>query len=256
MEKRFLGLPAFSPDWALFLDVDGTLLDISESPDATHVDPDLGRLLRELFKVTGGAMALISGRSVEDIDQLFASSRFCVAGQHGAERRDAGGTLHRQGLAHEKLREAGQQLREMVASHPGLVLEDKGMSLALHFRLAPDLGAQVRDVMRGLAADLGEEFEVQAGKMVFEIKPGGRNKGTAIAEFMRESPFRERVPVFIGDDLTDECGFEFINRMGGHSVKVGEGISSARMRLGDASAVRAWLGNIVEQRRIPGGGSS
>ncbi len=240
----------------MFLDVDGTLLDITERPLATRVDPDLRRLLRELFEVTGGAMALISGRSVADIDRLFASSRFCVAGQHGGERRDAAGRLHRRQLPDARLRKAVDQLRRMVAEHPGLVLEEKGMSLALHYRLAPDLGAQVGDVMRGLLEDRGEEFEVQAGKMVFEIKPGGRDKGTAIVEFMEEKPFRGRLPVFIGDDLTDEFGFELVNRTGGYSVKVGGGMSAARVRFADARAVRAWLGKIVGQRRFSGGASS
>jgi len=249
------GLPAFTPDWAFFLDVDGTLLDFTERPSATRVEPALRRLLRDVIEVTGGAMALISGRPVVDIDRLFGPPRFCVAGQHGAERRDAAGKLHRHRLPKEKLRKAGHQLRQMVAEHPGLVLEDKGMSFALHYRLAPALGAQVRDVMRGLVEDLGEEFEMQAGKMVFEIKPGGRDKGTAIAEFMEERPFRERLPVFIGDDLTDEFGFELINRIGGHSVKVGEGVSAARFRLADASAVRAWLGKIAGEQRFPEGAS-
>ncbi len=179
-------------------------------------------------------------------DRLFASSRFCVAGQHGAERRDAAGRLHRHRLPQEKLHKAAHQLRRVVAEHPGLVLEEKSMSLALHFRLAADLGAQVRDVVRGLAEDLGGEFEMQEGKMVFEIKPGGRDKGTAIGEFMEEKPFRGRPPVFIGDDLADEFGFELVNRAGGYSVKVGEGMSAARVRLTDARAVRAWLGKIVE----------
>jgi len=256
METGSDSLPDFSPDWAVFLDVDGTLLDITERPFGTRVDPDLRRLLRALFEVTGGAMALISGRSVADVDRLFASSRFCVAGQHGAERRDAAGRLHRHQLSDGRLRKAGDQLRRMVAEHPGLVLEEKSMSLALHYRLAPDLGAQVRDVMRGLVEDLGDEFEMQAGKMVFEVKSGGRDKGTAIGEFMEEKPFRGRLPVFIGDDLTDEFGFEIVNRIGGYSVKVGEGMSAARLRLADARAVRAWLGKIVGQWRFPGGASS
>lgn len=101
------GLPECSPDWAFFLDVDGTLLDIAERPSTPRVDPDLRRLLQGLVDVTGGAVALISGRSVADIDRLFGPSTFCVAGQHGAERRDAAGVLHRQPLPHERLRKAG-----------------------------------------------------------------------------------------------------------------------------------------------------
>jgi len=256
METPSRGLPQPSPEWAFFLDVDGTLLDIAERPDVSRVGPGLRRLLRGLFDVTGGAMALISGRSVADIDRLFAPSKFCVAGQHGAERRDADGRLHRHRPPDERLRKAEHRLRRMVGAHPDLVLEDKGMSLALHYRLAPELGAEVREVMREVLAEAGEEFEILTGKMVFEIRPGGRDKGTAIAEFMEEKPFRSRVPVFIGDDVTDEFGFRLVNRIGGHSVKVGEGTSAARVRVADARAVRAWLGEIVGRRRSPGNPSS
>lgn len=249
-------LPEFSPEWAVFLDVDGTLLDITDRPSETRVEPDLRRHLEDLLEITGGAMALISGRSVADIDRLFDLPRVCVAGQHGAERRDAAGKLHRARLPDPKLRKAASELRRMVGQHPGLILEEKSMSLALHFRLAADAGPRVRRVMRGLLEDLGEGFEMQEGKMVLEIKPGGRDKGTAIGAFMEEKPFRARAPVFVGDDLTDEAGFEFVNRAGGYSVKVGAGPSVARLRLPDAGAVRAWLGAIVGRRRSRHGGSS
>jgi len=245
-------LPRPSPDWAYFLDVDGTLLDIVERPNASRVSPGLRRLLAGLDDITGGALALITGRSVADIDRLFAPSTFCVAGQHGAERRGADGRLHRQRLPDERLRKAEHTLRRMVVAHPDLVLEDKGMSLALHYRSAPELGAEVRKIMRGVLEDVGEEFEMLTGKMVVEIKPGGRDKGTAIAEFMKEPPFRSRMPVFIGDDVTDEFGFELVNQIGGHCVKVGEGGSAAHLRLPHAGAVRAWLGEIANQGRQPG----
>jgi len=241
--------PAFSPEWAFFLDVDGTLLDIADHPHSIRVDPGLRHLLRELLALTDGALALVSGRAIADIDRLLASANFCVAGQHGAERRDAAGRLHLHRLSLGKLRRAGLRLRRLVAEHPQLVLEDKGMSLALHYRLAPQLGEEVRDVMRAMVDKLGDRFELQTGKMVFEIKVGGTDKGAAIEEYMREKPFRKRLPVFVGDDLTDEAGFEFVNRVGGHSIKVGEGVSSARWRLADANAVRAWLGTFIDRHR-------
>lgn len=242
-------VPVLSGDAGLFLDIDGTLLDIAERPHSIRVDPGLRRLLRAVRRATGGAMALISGRAVAEIDRLFATSKFCVAGQHGAERRDFSGSLHRQRLPLAGLRRAERRLRRMAAEHRDLVFEDKGMNLALHYRLAPQLESEVADVVRRLVEELGGEFEMQAGKMVYEIKPSGRDKGTAIAEFMQEEPFRGRLPVFIGDDLTDEYGFETINRMGGNSIKVGEGGSAARWRLPDARAVRAWLERFVETRR-------
>jgi trehalose 6-phosphate phosphatase len=242
-------VPDLPRSTGFFLDVDGTLLDIADHPQLIRIDDDLGRLLNALRDAAGGALALITGRSVAEIDRLFASRGICVAGQHGAERRDSSGTMHSHEVPLTGLREAGRRLRRLVAEHPALVLEDKGMNLALHYRRAPELGAAVRDAIGRLVGELGDEFEMQAGKMVFEIKPSGRDKGVAIGEFLEEAPFRGRVPVFIGDDLTDEFGFELINRVGGHSVKVGEGGSAARWRLPNAAAVRAWLARFVERHR-------
>src|SRR6266705_3272868 len=219
-------VPRLPADAGFFLDIDGTLLDAA-----------------------CGALALISGRSIAEIDRLFGTSIFCAAGQHGAERRDFAGKIHRHRVPLAGIRKAQRRLGRMVARHPALVLEDKGMNLALHYRSAPELGAAVYEAVRRLAEELGEDFEMQAGKMVMEIKPSGKDKGTAIAEFLEEAPFRGRFPVFIGDDLTDEFGFELINRVGGCSVKVGEGGSAAHWRLPSADAVRAWLRRFLERSR-------
>ena len=233
-------VPRLPADAGFFLDVDGTLLDIAERPQLVRIDDDLGNLLATIRDTSGGAVALISGRPVAEIDRLFGRN-FCAAGQHGAERRDAAGRMHQHRVPLAGLRKALKHLRAMVAEHPALVLEDKGMNLALHYRSAPELGATVRETLGRLVDELGGDFELQSGKMVMEIKPSGRDKGTAIAEFLAEAPFRGRLPVFIGDDLTDEFGFELINRVGGCSVKVGEGSSAAHWRLPNADAVRAWL---------------
>src|SRR6266705_2139463 len=230
--------PRLPADAGFFLDIDGTLLDIAERPQLVRIDDDLGHLLATIRDASGGAVALISGRSVAEIDRLFGGN-FCAAGQHGAEHR----------VALTGLRKALKRLRVMVAEHPALVLEDKGMNLALHYRSAPELGATVREALRRLVEDLGDDFELQSGKMVMEIKPSGKDKGTAIAEFLAEAPFRGRIPVFIGDDLTDEFGFALINRVGGFSVKVGEGGSAAHWRLPNADAVRAWLKRFAERGR-------
>ena len=238
-------LPAFSPDWAIFLDIDGTLLELVERPDAVRADAALGKLLVELHEATGGALALISGRPITELDALFAPLRLAVAGQHGIERRDAGRTVHRHAFPLEPLQRAARQLGEFAAGHGGLLLEDKGHSLALHFRLAPELAGAAREAVANALATLGPDFEMQAGKLVFEIKPGGRNKGTAIEEFMAEVPFAGRPPVFVGDDASDEYGFANVNRMGGHTIKVGPGPSTARWRAADAAAVRKWLGAYV-----------
>lgn len=234
-------LPPFAADWAFFLDVDGTLLEHAERPDAVKVDGAMRRLLSELNEGADGALALISGRSVADLDGLFAPLALPAAGQHGAERRDAAGRTHRHALDAAPVRRAAERIGAYAAAHPGLVFEDKGLNLALHYRLAPGLEGAVGALMQEIAAGLGDAYELQRGKMVLEIRLGGRDKGSAIGEYMGEAPFRGRVPVFVGDDLTDEYGFEVVNRLGGVSVKVGAGASQARWRIADAAAVRAWL---------------
>jgi trehalose 6-phosphate phosphatase len=127
------------------------------------------------------------------------------------------------------------------------VFEDKGASVALHYRLAPQLAAAAHTVVRKAASELGDEVEVQGGKMVAELKPSSRDKGIAIEEFMRERPFAGRQPVFIGDDLTDEYGFHVVNKLGGHAIKVGRGETAARWRISNAAAVRAWLAAGMEK---------
>lgn len=235
-------MPPFATNWALFLDVDGTLLEHALHPQAVTVSRELRRLLEGLLAAAGGAVAVISGRSVEDIDRLFAPLCLAAAGQHGTERRSSSGALHRHAPPLEHLARAAAELVRLTAAHEGLVLENKGMTLALHYRMAPALRALAEREMRRIAESLGNEFELQHGKFVFELKPGGRDKGSAIAEFMKEAPFAGRLPVFLGDDLTDEYGFKVVNRLGGHSVKVGTGDTTARWSLPDAAAVRRWLG--------------
>ena len=243
-------MPPFAAGWALFLDVDGTLLDHAEHPQAVHVEAGLLRLIEGLLDATDGALALISGRSVEDIDRLFAPLAVPLAGQHGTERRSANGTLHRHGPALEHLGRAAAELVRLTSAHGAFLLENKGMTLALHYRRAPELGTLAEREMRRIAAALGDEFELQAGKFVYEIKPSGKDKGSAIAEFMAEAPFSGRIPVFVGDDLTDEYGFDVVNRAGGHSVKVGPGETRARWHLADAAAVRCWLGEYLRHSSI------
>jgi trehalose 6-phosphate phosphatase len=241
-------MPEFAADWSFFLDIDGTLLEYAAHPQGVRVELDLLELLQRLREVTGGAVALISGRSVRDIDGLFAPLALPAAGQHGTELRLADGSIRLHTPPLDGLGRAAAEIVRLTAAHTGLVFENKGMTLALHYRLAPGLRALAEKEMRAIAASLGDSFELQTGKYVVEIKPGGKNKGDAIAELAAEAPFAGRTPVFVGDDLTDEAGFELINRVGGHSVKVGPGISRARWHLFDAAAVRRWLRSYVEHR--------
>jgi trehalose 6-phosphate phosphatase len=233
-------MPPVDPRWAFFLDVDGTLLEHKPSPEEVRAGRGLLQLLERLVDA-GGVVALISGRSVADLDRLFTPLALPTAGQHGAERRDAEGQLHRHAPPLELLGRAAGAIVRLTAAHQGLHLENKGMTLALHYRHAPQLEELARGEMRAIASALGDGFELQEGKYVLEIKPSGKDKGSAIAEFMTEAPFKGRLPVFLGDDLTDEAGFEVVNRLGGHTIKVGQGASRARWRLPDAAAVRNWL---------------
>lgn len=233
-------------DQALFLDVDGTLLEIAATPEAVQVSASLLQLLKDLEQRLGGALALVSGRSIHNLDELFAPLRLCASGIHGCERRNAHGELTRPAFDAHALNHARAELRALVAAHPGLLFEDKGFAVAVHYRLAPELAAQVLTAMQKTCEALGERFELQAGKRVFEIRPAGWSKGTAITEFMREAPFAGRTPVFAGDDLTDEHGFEVVNELGGLSIRVGGPVQTrARLRIGSVSEMHAWLRELI-----------
>ena len=232
-------MPPFARNWAWFLDIDGTLLEIADRPEEVHVHARNLKLLEDLRRATGGALALVSGRSIAVLDELFKPLRLPSAGQHGAERRDAQGALHRHPAP--PLKSVFSKITKFASSHDGLVVENKGRSVALHYRLAPQLAGAAQAAVRRAAAEAGPGIEVQDGKMVFEVKPAGCDKGKAIAAFMREAPFAGRLPVFLGDDVTDELGFRVVNRLGGHSIKIGLGASAARWRLADPAEARAWL---------------
>ena len=234
-------VPAYGRDWAFFLDIDGTLLEIAETPEAVRTDAADYRLLERLHAAAGGAVALVSGRTLAMIDELFAPLRLPAAGQHGYERRDGAGRRRRHRFDAARLRPVAAVLRDFASRHPGVVFEDKGASVALHYRLAPALRDIAHAQALAAAALLPGEVEVQPGKMVWEVKPAGAHKGLAIEEFMRELPFRGRLPVYLGDDLTDEDAFRAVNRLGGQSIKVGAGETAARYRLPDPAAARAWL---------------
>lgn len=234
-------LPAPRSDWAYFFDIDGTLVDIAATPSEVRLEQQVLELILRLFDATGGALALISGRTISDIDSIFHSARLPVAGQHGMERRDSRGrfTLDRSSV--DKLSRHRAQLAEIAARHPGLLLEDKELSLALHYRRQPSLGSYAHRLMRTVQRQIGPDYSVLRGKRIVELKRSGRDKGQSVREFMGEPPFMGRVPVFVGDDTTDEPGFAVVNSLGGISIKVGRGGSQARWRLGDVQAVRSWL---------------
>lgn len=229
---------------ALFLDVDGTLLHIADTPDAVAIERTTIELLARARAATGGALALITGRSIADADRLFAPLALPVAGQHGFERRDAAGALHRHADTTAEIAALRPEVDAFAADRPGVLVEDKGLTLALHYRLAPDAERALATLAERLVARPGSALAIQPGKMVIELRPAGKDKGTAIAEFMDEAPFRGRIPVFLGDDVTDEFGFSTVNGLGGISVKVGHGPTEARLRLAGVDAVRRSLAHL------------
>ena len=231
---------------ALFLDVDGTLLDIAAIPQAVSVPAGLRERLRALSHASGGAVALVSGRAITDLDALFAPLRLPSAGLHGFEHRDATGLYRRRRLpSAAALETARGAMSRLARQHPGLLVEDKQFALALHYRGAPQLEGTVVAAMQEVAARLGDELDLQRGKMVVELRPVGASKARAVAAFLEEVPFGGRMPVFVGDDLTDESAFELVNSLAGLSVLVGAPRpSAARRRLADVAAVHAWLARL------------
>lgn len=227
---------------ALFLDVDGTLLELAPRPDEVVVNAATKALLEQCSRRLAGALALISGRPLADLDQLFRPLRLPAAGVHGLQRRDARDQAHHTPPPpgwHDRL---APRLQAFAREHAGIVVEDKGHAIALHYRRAPAAAEAALALAEGVAAELGPETRLLRGKMVLEFMPAGSDKGRAIEAFMGESPFRARVPVFIGDDVTDEAGFSVVNAMGGLTVRVGAiEHSQARYALPDVAGVHACL---------------
>ncbi|MEP7329192.1 MAG: trehalose-phosphatase [Betaproteobacteria bacterium] len=232
--------PALDSRCALFLDIDGTLAEIAATPDAVQLHPAFADLLPDLQRELGGAVAIVTGRSITSADALLSGLVLPMAGQHGCERRDAEGAIHlhaTSGATQNRLRDL---LEGLARRHPQLMLEDKGATMALHYRATPQLASHVHQTMRRSMHD-NDGFELLPGRMLLEVRPEGRDKGTSIADFMAEPPFAGRVPVFVGDDKTDEHGFDAVEKLGGWSVKVGPGRTSAQFRLANPVAVRRWL---------------
>jgi trehalose 6-phosphate phosphatase len=237
--------PAPAKDWALFLDVDGCLIDFADAPDRVHVPAELRQRLMELSEALGGALALVSGRTVASLDQLFWPLKLDAAGLHGNELRTRRGQLRvpraPTGLARIRAEAVALSLR-----FPGSAVENKGAGLALHWRIAPRAEAAMVDFAADALALL-PGYRLQRGDCVIELVRGERDKGGAILELLEKAPYRGRLPVFAGDDLTDENGFQAVNARGGLSVLVGARASSvARFGVSSPQAVRDWLATWAE----------
>ncbi len=233
------------PSCALFLDFDGTMVDIAAQPQDVHVPHALLTVLEQLQDFLGGAVAVISGRPIAQIDAFLAPLQVAVAGVHGAERRRADGDIEL--LATHPLEHVEVEAQRLAAAHPGLLVEHKRGSVALHYRQAPELEALCLQTMEE-AVQASPGLTLLRGKMVAEAKPGGASKGRAIEAFLREPPFAGRRPVFIGDDITDEVGFSTVQRLGGLGIKVGDGATVAWRRLADPAALRGELEAAIAAR--------
>lgn len=241
---------------ALFFDVDGTLVALEQKPEAVVVSEALRTLLARLIITTGGALALVSGRSIAQLDSLFRPLEFSASGVHGLERRLLPGKTYRIIEATDALDDARAELEAFTKAHPGTLFEDKGLTLALHYRMAAEHREKAAELVRKLVSADPETLVLLEGKMVFELKPPGFDKGRAIADFMTEPPFRGRRPIFAGDDVTDEAGFRTINQMNGIAIKVGidDRPTEAAFGLDNVEAMLGWLEGLVDMTANRDGG--
>ena len=232
---------------AILLDIDGTILDVAATPQGVVVPASLRHTLGKLNTLTGGALALISGRLIENIDELFVPLKLPCVGGHGVEMRVSGNALVQRRRA-DLSPLLKTQVMAAVTVDPRIIVEDKGSSLAVHYRLAPGQGPLIRNK---IAAILGrapaEKLEMLCGKAVIEVKPLSFSKGTAVRELMTGPPFAQRIPLFIGDDVTDESVFAALPALGGHGYSVGRDVAGVEGTFGGPQDVRDWLRGLCEQ---------
>lgn len=228
---------------ALFLDVDGTLLDFAGTPDKVIVTPELRTLLTELYAACDGALALVSGRSIASLDTLFAPPELPAAGSHGLEIR-ADGRIHELGIPLPD--DTRAEMEQLASLHAGSFVEPKRYGAALHYRQAVQHEDALIDAMRNIARTMQAGFELIEGNRVLELTASNGDKGSAIRFLSAREPWRERTPVFVGDDTTDEPGFAAVNALGGLSVRVGHRAqTAARWQLDSIVAVQAWLRSLA-----------
>lgn len=237
--------------YALFLDFDGTLVDIVDRPDAVAVDPALPEILQRLEQRLGGALAIVSGRPIDFLDGHFLPRTFDMAGLHGLEQRIAGELHLCDPDEHPQLRRMVGRLKEAVTGKTGVLIEDKGCSVAIHWRLAPQEKDFALTTARAAAEALGSDYRLQHGKSVAEILPSAAGKGKVIERFLQSAPYKGRRPVFVGDDLTDENGFKTVNARGGLSIRIGAGETIAKVRLGTPADLRHCLSTWASDGSLP-----
>jgi len=248
---------------AVLLDVDGTLIEIAPTPQEVRVPASLKHVLGTLRNRMGGALALVSGRPLADIDRLFAPLRVAAVGGHGAENRlTADGEIDRSRVKpfDPELR---RRLLAIAAATPGVLAEDKGYSIALHYRLAPDQEQRIRHEINLVCSDLLDlKLEVLPGKSMFEVKPRIFNKGVAVRQLMKHPPFRGRRPIFFGDDVTDESVFKVMPEFDGLAFSVGKRFPGTSGYFATPREVRHWLYGFIgplrpgDDARLPTAGQT
>jgi trehalose 6-phosphate phosphatase len=232
---------------AVLLDIDGTLLDLAPTPREVWVPPGLAKTLNGLLQRTSGALALVSGRSLNDIDLIFAPEQFPGVGGHGAEMRLSTDSEAVATHAPPMDKELKRRLAAIAKLSPGILLEDKGYSLALHYRLAPHAEKAIYEAVSLIRADLpNAPIEVLPGKCVCEIKHSGFNKASGVLELMKHEPFKGRRPIFIGDDVTDETVFAIMPDLNGLAFSVGRRAQGVAGHFDEPSDVRAFLARLID----------
>jgi trehalose 6-phosphate phosphatase len=225
---------------SLFIDFDGTLVELADRPELVVVDDGLRRLLTLLQARHGGRVAIVSGRSIAQLDALLGpvTRQMAISGSHGSEHRWGGISAHP--VPQPELETVGEAMRAFACRHPGTLVEKKSFGMALHYRLAPEAEAAAQRLATELAGELG--LQAQPGKMVVEVRPPGGDKGVPVHRLMQRAPMAGTRPLFLGDDATDEAGFAAARELGGAGILVGPGRpTAADYRLPDPAAARAWL---------------
>jgi trehalose 6-phosphate phosphatase len=243
-----LAIEHFDPDrFAFLFDVDGTLIDIAPTPDAVQVPMTLRRNLGRLQILAGGAVALVSGRALADLDFLFSPLELTVIGGHGAEvRLWTNGKAERHGVAPLDP-SVKHRLGRIAAESDKVILEDKGYSVALHYRLAPNRQQAIMDAVEAVCEEAkANEIEVLHGKFVVEVKRAGFNKGTGVGALMQKAPFNGRRPIFVGDDITDEDAFAAVHDLDGIAISVGRLVKGVERRFEAPADVRRWIEDLCE----------
>jgi len=230
---------------AIFLDFDGTLVEIADRPDLVRLSPETHLALNKLHAALGGALAVVTGRDIGDVDRFLAPLHLPVAGVHGLKRRSTDGSVHGTNVDGHAISLLKDRLRDFTSGAEGLLIERKSGSVALHYRARPDLEGACIEAMDEAVHGI-EGIHLLRGKMVIEAKAKAGDKGRAVKDFLAEPPFSGRTPLFAGDDVTDEDAFAAVNAREGISVKVGPGPTQARYRATDITEFLGWLKRVAD----------